>query len=133
MSKNFHIEPVVVTLNVLFFAILNPIFVFPVNWVLDRFGMRVGCSLGGILTVAGVWLRTLLADGEVGWCLCGTILASIGSIFILSSPSIIANNWFKPSSVPPAISLAVLATLLSVAFGSSLPGLIIKQAKDDSS
>ena len=87
----------------------------------------------GILTVSGVWLRTLLADGEVGWCLCGTILASIGSIFILSSPSIIANNWFKPSSVPPTISLAVLATLLSVAFGSSLPGLIIKQAKDDSS
>ena len=54
------------------------------------------------------------------------MLAAVGNIFILNSPSILANNWFKPASIPGIISIAVLASMISVAFGSSLPGLMVK-------
>ena len=60
MSDNYHIDPVLVTLNVLFFPIFHPIFAFPANWILDRFGMKIGCCIGGSLVIAGVWMRTLI-------------------------------------------------------------------------
>lgn len=60
VSKNFHYDPIVVTLNVLFFPVFHPIFAFPCNWILDRFGMKIGCSVGGAILLAGVWMRTLI-------------------------------------------------------------------------
>lgn len=126
VSKNFDIEPVVVTLNVLLFSILNPIFSFPVNWILDKYGMKIGCSAGGVLLITGVWLRTLLTEGQVFWCVCGTILSSVGCMFILSSPTILGNNWFKPATMPVVIFFAVTMNLISGTLGSSFPGLVIK-------
>lgn len=105
VSKNFGIDPVVITLNVLIFSILNPIFAFPTNWILDRFGMKIGCSMGGSLVIVGVWLRIFIKQGDIGLCMFGSVLASIGSIAIVNSPSTLATNWFKASSVPAAISV----------------------------
>ena len=60
VSENYDYDPILVTLNVLFFPIFHPIFAFPANWILDKLGMKIGCSIGGVLVIAGVWLRTLL-------------------------------------------------------------------------
>ena len=93
--------------------------------------MKIGCCIGGVLLVAGVWMRTLLEYQNIFWCLFGSILASIGNVFILNSPSILATNWFKPSSIPGIISFAVLANLISMTLGAGLPGLIlIDKSKD---
>lgn len=96
VSDRFQYDQILVTLNTLFFPILHPLFAFPVNWILDKFGMRIGCTIGAVLVVAGVWMRTFLKVGDIFWCLCGSALAAIGNIFVLNSPSILANSWFKP-------------------------------------
>lgn len=120
------------TLNVLFFPIFHPIFAFPANWILDKFGMKLGCGIGGVLLIAGVWMRTFIEYQNIFWCLTGSVLAAIGNIFVLNSPSILANNWFKPVSIPGIISVSVLASMISMAFGSSLPGLMVKKSDGDS-
>ena len=47
-------------MNTLMFPVLHPILAFPANWILDRFGMAIGCFSGGVILVAGVWVRTLI-------------------------------------------------------------------------
>ena len=125
VEDRFNFSPVIITLNTLIFPVFHPIFAFPANYVLDKFGMRGGCIFGGILVIIGVWLRTLTKVDEPQWCLLGSALTAFGNIFILNSPSIIANNWFRVESVPKIISIAVLFNLISVTIGASLPGLIL--------
>lgn len=57
--------------------------------------MKIGFIAGGILVIAGVWLRLLLEDKNSTFCLLGSGLAAIGNIFVLNSPSKVAINWFK--------------------------------------
>lgn len=125
VSDNFHYHSVVVTLNVLFFPIFHPIFAVPANWVLDKFGMKIGCSIGGALLVIGAWMRTLIKDNDPTLCILGSAVAAVGNVFILNSPSILATNWFKPASIPGIISFAVLSNLISVTLGGGLPGLLV--------
>lgn len=87
--------------------------------------------MGGIFVIAGVWLRTLIVDQSIFWCLAGTTLCSIGCMFILSSPSIMGTNWFKPASMPVIIFSAVTINLISGATGSALPGLMVKEVEGD--
>ena len=124
VEEKFNLSATVVTLNTLVFPVSHPIIAFPANWILDKFGMAKGCFGGGILVIVGVWLRTFI-DVDPTYCLLGSILAAIGNIFILNSPSLLATNWFKPSSIPGIISLSVLANLISVGLGASLPGLVL--------
>ena len=60
VADNFSYDPILVTLNILIFPVLHPVCTFPVNWILDKFGMKIGCCIGGSLLVAGVWMRTLI-------------------------------------------------------------------------
>ena len=63
VEELFDTSRVVVTLNALLFPIFHPISAYPASWILDNYGIRVGCSIGGVLLVSGVWLRTLLSPG----------------------------------------------------------------------
>lgn len=121
----FSISRTLVTLNTLLFPVLHPICAFPSSWILDRYGIRVGCSLGAVLTIAGVWMRTLIEPGQPALCLLGSVLAAIGNIFILGCPTMFALNWFGVGSAPKVISVTVLINLLSSGLGASLGGLIL--------
>jgi len=59
--------------------------------------MRFSFIGGGILVIGGVWLRLLLDVENPLFCLLGSALAAIGNIFILNTPSKIAQNWFSSS------------------------------------
>jgi hypothetical protein len=60
VSDNYNYDSILVTLNILVFPVLHPIFAVPANWILDKYDMKIGCCIGGILLVTGVWMRTLL-------------------------------------------------------------------------
>lgn len=42
------------------FTILHPIGAFPTNWILDKYGSRIGCIIGAVFVISGVWMRTLM-------------------------------------------------------------------------
>lgn len=109
------------------FTIAHPLFAVPCNWILERYGMRIGFIIGGFLVVGGVWLRILIAEERILFCLMGSVLAALGNIFILNSPSKMAANWFKTESIPNTVFLAVLANLISITLGASVPGLVLTE------
>ena len=125
VEEVFDISRVIVTLNTLLFPVLHPVFAFPSSWILDNYGIKAGCTLGGIFVVAGVWMRTLLTHGSPALCLIGSTLAAIGNIFILGSPSVFAINWFSSSSAPKIISVTVLLNLISSGLGAAVGGIFL--------
>lgn len=104
---------------------MHTIMATPVNFILDRFGVRVGCTLGGIIVIAGIWLRCLMQIEDATWLIIGSFLAACGHIFILSSPSAFAMKWFSNDSTPKIIATAVLVSYLSGGIGASLGGFVV--------
>jgi|JI10StandDraft_1071094.scaffolds.fasta_scaffold1847249_1 hypothetical protein len=49
-----------VTLCSMLGSIAHPIMATSCNWVLDKFGIKIGCSIGGLLIIAGAWVRLLM-------------------------------------------------------------------------
>lgn len=60
MQDRFNYSATVITLAILIAPISHPFMATPCNWILDKFGVRFGCSLGGILVVLGTWARLLV-------------------------------------------------------------------------
>lgn len=94
IQDRFQYSPVVITFNVLLGPIVHPIMATPCNWILDRFGVRAGCTVGGVLVILGSWARTFMDVGNPMWAFVGSILYASGNVFVLSSPSAFAIKWF---------------------------------------
>ena len=73
---------------------MHPIAAFPSGWIIDKFGMKIGCIIGGVSVIAGTWLRSLLSVGNPWVCLLGSFFAAFGNVFILNSAALMAVNWF---------------------------------------
>jgi len=95
--------------------------------------MRVSFFIGAILLVVGVWLRTMLSEGNSLVCLFGSLLAGVGGMFIYNTPSKLAFNWFKSEAVATVTFVCVLTNLFSNTIGLILPGLFItsQSSQDD--
>jgi hypothetical protein len=124
----FDYSVAVVTANALIFTILHPIGAFPANWILDKYGSRIGCILGSVFVIAGVWVRNLLEKGNPEWCLFGSFLAAFGNLFVLNSAIKVSVNWFTPANIPGVVFLTVLANQISMTLGAALPGLILPKS-----
>ncbi|CAM6002186.1 unnamed protein product [Sphagnum balticum] len=101
--------------------------------MLNRYGMRVSFFLSGSLVVTGVWLRTLLSEGKMTWCLIGSIFLAIGGIFTLNTPNKVAFNWFRSDMVPMITVVGVFMNVFSGAVGAAVPGFFVspKSSQDD--
>lgn len=84
-----------VTLCSMLGPIAHPFMATICNWILDKFGIKIGCSIGGLLVIAGAWVRLMMKVDEPAWAIIGAVLAGIGNLFVLSSPSAFAIKWFN--------------------------------------
>jgi hypothetical protein len=128
--NTFSYSAITVTFFSLTFSILHPLCAPPANWILDKLGMRIGCTLGAGLVICGVWLRVGIIQGNPGFVIAGTIISAMGNVFILNSPTILANNWFSASEMPGIISIAVLSNMVSIILGSCIPGFVIHESEN---
>lgn len=127
LEEKFHYDPIIITLNSLFFPLVHPFMSLPIGLMLDRYGLKKSCSLGGVLLLIGVWLRSGMQERDPMICLIGSLFSALGNAFLLNSVSVFANNWFSLSSVPHIISICVLCNIASVTIGATLSGLIISE------
>lgn len=112
------------TYNTLVFPLGHPLFAFLCNWVLDTRGIRVGCVLGSLLTIAGVVLRTFI--NQSFWLvIAGSTLCAVGNIFILNSPSKLAANWWSSGHLTAVNSLCTLANIVSNTIGAVIPSFFV--------
>lgn len=97
----------------------------PANLILDKFGMKIGISIGSTLVLLGVWARTLMQIGNPGWVTFGSILCSAGNVFALSSTSVFAIKWYESEAVPKVIAASVVTNLIASGMGASLAGMFL--------
>lgn len=121
----FKISATEVTLNALLFNVAHPLFGFPCNWLINRFGMHKCYILGGAFVISGVWLRLLIEESRSTYVLIGSALVAIGNIFIVNTPSKVATNWFASKWVNLVAFIGVCFTTLSITIGAALPGFFI--------
>lgn len=101
---------------------MHPIAAAPSSWIIDKFGMKIGCIIGGVSVTIGVWLRYFLEVDQPYICLAGSIIAAFGNVFILNSASLVAFNWFPSETMPNVTMVCVLTNFLSAAIGASSGG-----------
>lgn len=72
--------------------------VFPSNFILDEYGLKVGVTIGVVLTAAGGLLR-IGGYSEIWYILAGNSVAALGQPFLLSAPAKLAAYWFRAEKV----------------------------------
>lgn len=90
----------------------------------------IQCNIGAVLIILGVWARTLIAT-SFAFPLIGSLLAAIGNIFIINSPSKMANVWFRPSKVAIITTIGVMSSLASNALGVVFPTLFVNSSSTE--
>ena len=90
----YSMSPFFITFSSLTFMITFFIFAFPVNYIVQRWGLRVGLMLGLIFTCLGMWTKTLIKTSPVFYLL-GNTLAGIGQPFFMNTYTLVGFTWFS--------------------------------------
>ena len=94
------------------------IFGLPAAFIINKTTLKSGCLISGLLSLIALWIKFFGAGkGGFGLSLCGQILASLGTCFVLSLPAQLASIWFGIYERSLATSIA--ASGLSVGMGSA--------------
>ena len=84
--------------------------------VVNHLGLRRGLILGGLLNSAGAALRYAKFD-DYRAVYIGTVICALAQTFTLSTPPLIAGNWFGANERATATALGILANQMGTAFG----------------
>jgi len=63
---------------------MHPIFTFPANYVIDKYGLKWGINIGGFLIILGCWIRTLV-NSDFSFVILGFMISGIGRPFIMNA------------------------------------------------
>ena len=97
---------------------------FPSNYILDKYGIRAGVTIGTILTLLGAWLR-ILVNSSFYYVILGSFLSSIGQPLIFNTPAKIAAYWFRPDNRVKATTFLSIISPIGFGIGFLIPGLSI--------
>ncbi|XP_074091785.1 choline/ethanolamine transporter FLVCR2 [Macrotis lagotis] len=104
---------------------------FPVAFLLEKYGLRTIALLGSALNCLGAWVKlgslkpNLFPVTMLGQCIC-----AVAQVFILGMPSRIAAVWFSEREVSTACSLAVFGNQVGIALGFLIPPILVPNIND---
>jgi MFS transporter, FLVCR family, feline leukemia virus subgroup C receptor-related protein len=76
----YGLSELVISSSALFYLVLYMPFNFPSNYILDKYGIKVGIILGTVLTLVGAWIR-IFVNHNFYFVTLGLIFFSISSLF----------------------------------------------------
>ncbi|KAG3112808.1 hypothetical protein PI124_g6952 [Phytophthora idaei] len=89
------------------------------SWIMDKFGLRFGILLGGLLQAGGAGLRFFACSfdstQEPYVTVLGQLLASFAMPFMVNSPAVLSSNWFPSSMRATSTSVAINANAMGTA------------------
>lgn len=97
---------------------------FPSNYILDKYGIRAGVTLGTLLTLLGSWLR-ILVNESFYYVILGSFISAVGQPLIFNTPAKIAAFWFKPENRVKATTFLSIISPIGVGMGFLIPGVVI--------
>ncbi|XP_068948033.1 heme transporter FLVCR2 [Petaurus breviceps papuanus] len=104
---------------------------FPVAYLLEKYGLRTVALSGSFLNCLGAWVKVgslkpnLFAITALGQFICAT-----AQVFILGMPSHLAAVWFSEREVSTACSLAVFGNQVGIALGFLVPPILVPNIQD---
>ncbi|XP_025912983.1 feline leukemia virus subgroup C receptor-related protein 2 [Apteryx rowi] len=105
---------------------------FPVAWLLDKWGLRPIALAGSALNGLGAWVKLgSLKPHLFPITVLGQVICSLAQVFILGMPSRIASVWFGSHEVSTACSIAVFGNQLGVALGFLVPPVMVPNVEDE--
>ncbi|XP_007549350.1 PREDICTED: feline leukemia virus subgroup C receptor-related protein 2 isoform X1 [Poecilia mexicana] len=106
-------------------------FIFPVTWLLEKYGLRCTALVANALNCAGTWIKVASARPDLFWVtLLGQSASALAQVFILGIPSNLASVWFGANEVSTACSIGVFGNQLGVAIGFLVPPMLVPNVKD---
>uniref|UniRef100_A0A1Y1M1X7 Major facilitator superfamily (MFS) profile domain-containing protein n=1 Tax=Photinus pyralis TaxID=7054 RepID=A0A1Y1M1X7_PHOPY len=115
------------------FLLMYIIFLFPVSYILDKYGVRVSLIVGIVGTAIGAWIKVLSASPDRFWVLLvGQTFVAIGTSTFLALPAKLAAVWFGANEVSSACGFALAGVQMGFAVGYAVPPLLIRNQYDRS-
>ncbi|XP_032403667.1 choline/ethanolamine transporter flvcr2a isoform X2 [Xiphophorus hellerii] len=106
-------------------------FIFPVTWLLEKYGLRCTALVANALNCAGTWIKVASARPDLFWVtLLGQSASALAQVFILGIPSNLASVWFGANEVSTACSIGVFGNQLGIAIGFLVPPMLVPNVKD---
>ncbi|XP_003787107.1 feline leukemia virus subgroup C receptor-related protein 2 [Otolemur garnettii] len=104
---------------------------FPVAWLLEKFGLRTIAITGSALNCLGAWVKLgSLQPHLFPVTVVGQVICSMAQVFILGMPSRLASVWFGANEVSTACSMAVFGNQLGIALGFLIPPVLVPSISD---
>ncbi|XP_072479622.1 choline/ethanolamine transporter FLVCR2 [Notamacropus eugenii] len=104
---------------------------FPVAYILEKYGLRTVALLGSVLNCVGAWVKVgSLKPNLFAVTVLGQFICAVAQVFILGMPSRIAAVWFSEREVSTACSLAVFGNQVGIALGFLIPPILVPNIQD---
>ncbi|KAL4507094.1 hypothetical protein ABPG72_001887 [Tetrahymena utriculariae] len=135
VKQLYGVDTSIVNLNSLLFLLMHPLFTFPANFIIDKYGVKISITVGCILCMLGAWLR-MLVNQSFYILIAGSIVCGIGRPFILNCQGKIVANWFFPKDRSLITSLLSFILTSFTVIGLLFPGFVFnsyeqQDAQDD--
>ncbi|XP_068898515.1 uncharacterized MFS-type transporter C09D4.1-like [Tenebrio molitor] len=128
-AKYYDVDDTLVDLTGLMFMISFIIFCLPINFLIEKYNLRITAIVSSGLTTVGNLIKLLSASPDRFYVvLIGQFMCAVGQIFILSIPSKLASTWFGPGEVSTACAIAILGTQIGVAIGCVFPSNLVRNS-----
>ncbi len=106
------------------YMVVFPFVNFPAVSILDKWGLRVGVSIGITLTTLGMWIRCLI-NVNYAYVLVGQTIMAIAQPFTYNAVAKVSGNWFGEKETVYATMIGANANLLGVALGFFVPSIFV--------
>lgn len=133
ISRVYDIDEIYVNSNNMIYPIMYVIMIFPVNYILETYGLKIGTLigiysfiLGEAFIIVGLLIR-LLINLNYYFFLVGTFITGFGFCFMMNSPNKFAASWFPVQEIALVNSISVFAIFVSDSIGSFTSALFIKE------
>lgn len=104
--------------------LISPPTMLPVNYISDKYGIRIGTMIGGFMIIVGTALKCLI-NINYYFTVVGSLLCGIGNSFICNCPTKVASNWFKPSNRTLISIIFTLSLMISPTIGFLIPPFFV--------
>ena len=100
---------------------------FLANYFYDQIGIRAGTFVGGVLTLAGLWVRSFCGSASGFWyIMAGHTLGGLGQPFFFNIPQKISSTWFSPKERTYATTGMTIFFSMANSIGSLIPQFFVK-------
>lgn len=115
----------------LVFLLCYVICLFPVSYILDKYGLRVSMILSVVGIAIGAWMKVASIAPERYWVLLlGQIVVSVSVVALMGIPPKLAAVWFGAHEVSSACGIGLAGIQLGFAIGFVVPPLVIRSQYD---